>query len=265
MKIDFIEEQQGRTPILEDKEVVVVGGGPGGLAAAINAQRNGVETILIERYGFLGGLATNSLIGTFCGLYTIEGGKKLQVIAGFAQEFVERLMSRGGASAPYEPLKNLIVISYDPTSFKFAADDLIEESRVKILFHTLAVGLVKEGERIKGIITESKSGRKIICGKVFIDGTGDADLAVWAGCPTKIELCRGAYLPSLLFMMNNVDTKRAKKISPGWLANKMKEVTKQGEFDFPRLSGMFRQTPVQGQVRCNMTRIDRPGQKNGRG
>jgi len=178
--------------ILADADVVVLGGGPGGLPAAVAAARSGFKTIIVERYGVLGGLATTSLMGPFFGYAPVEGryapGKQAHIdtsqhliLGGIPVELVRRLQKIGGAFG--DDRIEWDAIRFDPELFKIVCDEICLDAGVKIILHAWAVGTIVKDGRIEAVILESKSGRQVVTGKIFIDATGDADIAAFSGVP----------------------------------------------------------------------------------
>jgi hypothetical protein len=182
-----IHEPAREVPVIAEADVVVVGGGPGGLPAAIAASRMGAKTILVERFGCLGGLPTTNLVGALSGFTGAVGvnGRTLEkiplILGGIPVEIIERMRELGGVYR--DDRFTWEAISHDPEVLKYVADRMVEEEKVQVFLHTLAVGAVVENNRIVAVITESKSGRRAILGKVFVDATGDADIAFFAGVP----------------------------------------------------------------------------------
>lgn len=176
--------------LLADADVVVLGGGPGGLPAAVAAARAGYKTVVVERYGVLGGLATSCLMGPFFGYAPVEGRyapnkqervdtRDYIILGGIPVELVRRLQKIGGALD--DDHIDWDAIRFDPELFKIVCDQICLDAGVKIILHAWAVGTIVENNRIKAVIVESKSGRQVVTGKIFIDGTGDADIAAFAG------------------------------------------------------------------------------------
>ena len=187
-------EQARKLDVLADADVVVLGGGPGGLPAAVAAARAGYKTIIIERYGVLGGLATTCLMGPFFGYAPVEGryapnkknhvdSKEHLILGGIPMELVRRLQKIGGAFN--DKIIEWDAIRFDPELFKIVCDEICNESGVKTILHAWAVGTIVKDNQIKAVIIESKSGRQVVTGKIFIDGTGDADIAWFSGAPYK--------------------------------------------------------------------------------
>lgn len=193
MENNRIYEPGRELQVIEDADVVVIGGGPGGIPAAVAAARQGARTILVERYGVLGGLATTCLMGPFFGFapvekttsevdYSPEHNLRAEkpILGGIPVELVRRLQKIGGTLNDDEI--DWYAIRFDPELFKFVCDDIVSEANVHLILHAFAVGCVVEDRKIKAVIIESKSGRQAITGKIFIDATGDGDLAVFSGC-----------------------------------------------------------------------------------
>jgi len=183
-----ITEPSRETALFGEYEVVVLGGGPAGLAAALAAARAGRSTIIIERYGFFGGAGTAAGLSTFCGLHAVVHGKHEQVVHGIADDILARLAAMDGLNTPHLTVQNQITaLSYDISAFKIAADALMADARVEVLFHAFGTGAVMADERrIDAVLVETKSGRFAVRGKVFVDGSGDGDLAAWAGVPYDV-------------------------------------------------------------------------------
>src|ERR671914_654359 len=159
----YVEEAARRTPLAGEFEVVVLGGGPAGIAAAAAAGRAGRSTILIERYGFLGGAGTAAGLANFCGLHGNVHGELKQVVHGIADEVLERLKAMNGLAAPHPLFRSRIQAqAYDISAYKIAADELLLASKVKLLFHAFAVGA-----DANLLFVETKSGRGAIAGKIF--------------------------------------------------------------------------------------------------
>jgi len=166
-----------------EADVVVVGGGPAGINAALASGRLGAKTILIERYGFLGGMSTAALVYPWMTFHTEKGE---QVIRGIAQEIVERLQARGGSPGHLRDTVGFVhtVTPYHPEIYKLLAVEMLKEAGVKLLVHSFVDSLEKDGERITAVQITGKSGRIQVKGKMFVDTTGDADLAYLACAPT---------------------------------------------------------------------------------
>jgi hypothetical protein len=173
-----IEEPARQIPVMAETDVLVIGGGPGGLSAALAAAREGVETTLVERYGCFGGVITQSMVGTLAWYRTNE---KVVDAGGIGVEFEQRAKEME-ASLPIFLYQVL-----DTEKFKYIADQMVQEAGIVPLLHCHTANVILEDGRIQGVITESKSGRQAILAKRVIDATGDADLAHCAGAPYRID------------------------------------------------------------------------------
>ena len=160
-------------PVVGEYDVVVCGGGPAGFIAAIAAAREGARTALVERYGFLGGMATIGYVNPIS-VFTYNDS---QVVGGIAWEFVKRLQETGGAFIE-KPLGN---VAFEQEHYKLVAQRMCLEAGVELYMHSYLSGCIMEGERISHAIIENKNGSEALAAKVFIDCTGDADLAYMAG------------------------------------------------------------------------------------
>lgn len=184
-------------------DVAVLGGGPAGIMAAIAAAREGAKTILIEQNGFLGGMATAGMVAP---ISVFRYNNELKV-GGLAWEFVQRMEQAGAAQVEY-PLGN---VSFAPEWYKLIAQRMVQESGVAVYLHTILVGCEQEQGKITRAIVHTKQGLLSIEAKVFVDSTGDADLAAQAGVPMQerdwpLQPC------SLCFCIGGVDVERVPKI-----------------------------------------------------
>ena len=176
-----VHEPAREIPVIAEAEVVVCGGGPGGFSAAIAAARHGAKTVLIERYGFLGGLATAGLVAPILAHTASES--HTPIVEGLLREITERMHALGGAPSWEEALQHW-GIPFDAEALKVVLDDLCQEAGVELLLHSYIADVQREGETIQAVMVENKSGRQAVTGKVFVDATGDADIAYRAGAPT---------------------------------------------------------------------------------
>jgi hypothetical protein len=195
-----VSEAARSTPVLCETEVLVVGGGPGGLAAALGAARAGAHTMLVDRYGCFGGVITQVGVESIA-WYRHEGTVDA---SGIGLEFERRARARGG-TAP-EPQSESEAL--DPELFKVVADDLVEEAGVEPLLHCLAVEPIVERGLVRGILTESKSGRRAILAERVVDATGDADIANRAGAPCRTIAPAQAMGVTVMFSCSGVDKRR---------------------------------------------------------
>ena len=181
-----ITEPAREVPIFGAYEVVVLGGGPAGIAAAAAAGALRRKTLLIERYGFLGGMGTAAGVTNFCGLHANVHGDIRQVVHGVADDLLGRIDRLGGLNEPHLIFGKTKAQAYDTAAYKCAADDLLAARKVDVLFHALAAGAVMNGARVDALLIETKSGRMAVRGGIFIDCSGDGDLSHFAGAPFEI-------------------------------------------------------------------------------
>jgi hypothetical protein len=262
-------------------DVIVAGGGPAGLGAALGAAQAGADTVLIERYGFLGGNATAALVMPLMSFHTQVHGRERRgdvrllptdhgdgdpVIAGVLQHLLLRLVQSGGAIAPSPDTG--YVVPFDPEVFKAVALALIDEAGVRFLFHAFASDALLEGGRIKGVVLETKSGPLAIEAKVVVDCTGDADLAFRAGAPCETGRDEDGLCQPMTLMARIADFDRGKfaayvREHPGqWrgvhgLWDLIKMATDAGELKLPREDILFFATPHEHEVSLNTTRVNR--------
>ena len=255
----FVLEERRETPVMGEYETVVLGGGPAGIAAAAASGRAGRSTILVERYGFLGGAGTAAGLANFCGLHAKVRGEHRQVVHGICDDILTRLERLGGLSEPHIIFGDRILAqAYDISAYKIAADELLLSAEVKLLFHAFAVAAVKfSNNEIEALIVETKSGRKAILGRIFIDCSGDGDLAAWAGAPYEMGDGEGNMLyPSTMYRIGGVDPVKAGK---AWerIPQLMAEAESAGR-RFPRKKPIVRPQPNPTEWRANLTQIRNP-------
>lgn len=188
-------------PVIGRFDVLVCGGGASGFVAAIAAARQGASTLLIERYGFLGGTATAAMMVEFGGMH--DGRQPL--LGGVTHEFLHRLDAYGGA--PFSNQDSHAMI-FDPESMIEVCRRMALESGVRLLLHTWVADAIMEDNRVVGVIVENKSGRQAVRANVVIDCTGDGDVAARVGAAFEIGRPGDGKLQpvTLEILLGNVDT-----------------------------------------------------------
>jgi hypothetical protein len=252
-----ITEPARQVPLYGEYDVIVLGGGPAGIAACVAAARAGRRTLLIERYGFLGGMGTAAGVTNFCGLHANVCGEMHRVVQGVASELLARIDRLGGLNAPHLVLGKILAQAYDTAAYKIAADDLLGAHKVDILFHALGAGVVMhDAKRINALMVETKAGRQAVAADIFIDCSGDGDLAAWAGAPFEVGDNEGHMLyPSMMFRLNGIDPQKA---GEAWrtIPALMEEAEARGH-KFPRKGAIVRPQKSQIEWRVNFTQLKR--------
>lgn len=229
-------------------DLIVVGGGMTGVAAAVSARRMGLEVLIVEKAGFLGGAAGTCLINPFMPYFTNVNGKKFELSRGFFAE-LRRIMKEIGAYGG-EGGENI-----HEEFLKIAMDRLVIREGVEVLFHTVLCGVEKEGERIRSVSVTSKAGVLTFESRYFIDCTGDADLAVAAGCPFRLgredNLCQPM---TLCFRIGNVELEKF-KANRDYMQKLYKQFRAEGKIKNPREDVLIFFTLVDGMLHFNTTRV----------
>ncbi len=248
-----------------DADVLVVGGGAAGVAAAVTAARRGLRVTLVERYGFCGGGAVAGMSGTVCGLYAATDDRTAppeQVVFGFADEFVRLLEAKGGLTPPMRYGKTFTRV-HDPLVWREAADHLLREAGVRLLFHAVIVGALLEGDRVDGAVAWSKEGPIELRAKLTVDASGDADLVAMAGFPSFVGDQGRVQNPTMIFRLGGVDTARflaaygSDTIMPDAISEMLRAHHGKGYF-LPRAKIWLFTTTRPNELLCNCTRIVGP-------
>jgi hypothetical protein len=263
--------------VVDQADVLVVGGGPAGIGAALGAAAAGARVILAERYGFLGGSATAALVIPMMSFHTQspvprpaptrlmpnDHGPGEPVTAGVVQTLIEKLIQAGGAIPP--SLETGYVVPFDPEIFKSVVLDMLDEAGVPYLLHAFATDVVQNAST-PGVVFATKSGPVAILARVLVDTTGDGDIAASAGAAFEIgEQLRGFVQPmTLMFRMVEFQYEpfdRYVQEHPGqWhgvhgLWDLAKQAAAAGELDLAREDMLLFATPHEQEVVVNSTRV----------
>lgn len=276
----FVSLPPRRAQIAATSEVLVVGGGPAGLGAALGAANTGAKVILTERYGFLGGNATAALVMPLMSFHTREQaprksdtvtllpndhGSGKPVIAGVLTTLLERLVRTGGAISP--SLETGYVVPFDPEVFKLVALDLLDEAGVRFLFHALASDVIGN-HRVNGVVFETKSGPVVIRAPVVIDCTGDGDVAARAGAPYAVGRDDDELVQPMTLMFRITEFDRShfeayvREHPDQWrgvhgLWDLIRKAVADGNLRLPREDILFFSTLHEREVSVNSTRVNK--------
>ncbi|MDR6861521.1 FAD-dependent oxidoreductase [Variovorax guangxiensis] len=247
-----------------DCDVLVVGAGAAGVAAATTAARQGLDVVVVERYGFCGGGAVAGLSGTVCGLYEASedpASKPKQVVFGFADEFVRLLERKGGLTDPVRYGKTFTRV-HEPHVWREAGDHMLSAAHVRVFLHTLVTDVLMEGgERVAGVIAATKQGRLDIRSRLTIDASGDADIAAMAGLPTFVGDNGKVQNPTMIFRVMGVDMPRflaargPDSIMGDGTVKTIQRLHASGECVLPRSKIFLFETPRPNELLCNATRV----------
>lgn len=229
MSARMIDEPAGKVPVVAESDLVVVGGGPAGIAAAVAGARNGLSVTLLERYPYLGGLASGGMVLV---LDDMCNGNEVTV-RGLCSELIDRMTRMDLCVTPPEadwvvdeakfrqwarwgvynfhshqkPQPICYASAFDPDGFKRASNDMVAETGINLRLHSWFSRTIVEDGVAKGVVCETKSGRQAILGKIVVDATGDLDVAASAGAPHS----HGSFIVTTVFRLGGVDTVEAER------------------------------------------------------
>jgi glycine/D-amino acid oxidase-like deaminating enzyme len=233
-------------------DVLVVGAGSAGSTAAIAAARTGASTLLVDRFGFLGGTST-AVLDTFYAFYT-PGAAPRKVVAGIPDDVVGRLTERGMAFERPNTYGAGTGITYDPESLKRVWDELVSEAGARTLLHAFVFGAQVEDGRAVSVDVATKSGVRRLRPCTIVDASGDADICALAGAPFEAP---GDNVQSLstVFRVANVDVARAEAVPKQEFWALMREARDSGRYELTRIEGSVHRTPHEGVMMALMTRV----------
>jgi len=253
-----------RDIIPRNTDVLVVGGGAAGVAAAVTAARQGLRVTLVEKYGFCGGGAVAGMSGTICGMYEASdapNARPEQVVHGFLDEFVTAMEARNGLGPPVRYGKTYTRV-HDPLVWREAADALLLEAGVTVIYHAVATSVLLEGgERVDGAVVFSKEGPIQIRAGVTIDASGDADLVAMAGFPSFVGQNGAVQNPTMIFRLLGVDVDRfvsrygTDTIMPEEISELIRKKGAGNEYRLPRAKIWLFPTTRPNELLCNCTRV----------
>lgn len=256
-------EQMPDLPILAEVDILVIGGGAAGVAAAETAGKMGQNTWLIEKYGFCGGAAVAGLSGTICGMYMASDDKEAppkQVVFGFTERFRQALADKQGVTSAQRYGKTFTV-THDPLMWREVADNFLEQANVTPLFHTAVTGVILEGDAFKGVIIESNAGQSIILSKMIIDASGDAAVIARAGMDYYFGDNGRIQNPTMFFRIAGVDMEKYltyygnDTICPPKVTENLIAANKNNEYHLPRNKIWMFPTTRPNELMVNATRL----------
>ena len=245
-------------------DVVVVGGGTAGVAAAHTISKQNLKVILIEKYGFCGGGAVAGLSGTICGMYEASDklqNKPKQAVFGFTDEFAKMLEQKGGLTEPIAYGKTFTRV-HDPLVWKETADVFLQNRNITTIYHAVVIKTLVEGnDKIEGVQVWSKQGTFNIKSKITIDASGDADVIAMAGLPNFIGDKGKVQNPTMIFKISGVDIETFKQtyglnsIMPQEVTDLIIKMNKDNRYKLPRAKIWLFSTTKPNELLCNCTRI----------
>lgn len=249
-----VVEPARELPVIAEPDVLVVGGGPAGLAAACAASRAGADTLLLESYGCLGGTLTLVTLGGLCGIHAVVDDERLgRVVGGLCCELEDRLAACNGILAPQRHGR-IVGVPYESVSLKRVADEMTATYGVRVLLHHSAVAVVSEGSRVHAVIVESKGGRAAIRTRMVVDCTGDGDVAARAGAGFELGDEGETQYGSTMFRLGGVDAARAGALTRPQIRDCLEQAVADG-YALPRTSTGVHLNPLEGVAHLNVTKL----------
>ncbi|MBL0142026.1 MAG: FAD-dependent oxidoreductase [Betaproteobacteria bacterium] len=252
-----LTEPARELPVLAEPDVLVVGGGPAGLAAACASARAGASTLLVESYGCLGGTLTIVTLGGFCGIHAVIDEERLgRVVGGLCLELEERL-AKVDAILPPRRHGRIVGVPYESVSMKRVADEMVAAHGVRVMLHTGAVAVMTEGARVSAVVVENKGGRGAIVPRVVVDCSGDGDVAARAGAGFDLGHEGETQYGSAMFRLGGVDTVRAGQLARAQIRECLERAASEG-YPLPRTATGVHLNPLEGVAHLNVTKLGKP-------
>jgi glycine/D-amino acid oxidase-like deaminating enzyme len=244
-------------------DVLVVGSGSAGSTAAIAAARAGARTLLLERYGFLGGTST-LVLDTFYGFYT-PGSRAKKVVGGVPDDVLGLLRAQGACFERPNTYGAGTGVTYHPELLKVVWERLAREAGVRVLLHAWVQDVERKGDRLTGVVVATKSGLARIEAKLVVDATGEADVCYHAGVPfEQAGENEPAQTLTTTFRLAHVDLERRKALPKAEFHRLMAEAAGSGAYDLPRREGSDHPMTVPGMTATVMTRLPSYARRDGR-
>jgi hypothetical protein len=260
MKGKRVQAPSRDVPLIGRADVVVAGAGPSGLACALTAARNGLSVILIERYGFFGGLATSSSVGTICGIYLHHPDRIEHIIEGFAKELTDALVKRGGAFGPFIR-QGFTALLYNPWHMKRLCDEWIAaEKKIIPMLHSYVADVIVSGKEIAALLVASPEGLSAVVGDIYVDATGDAAVALAAGVKTKKGDSSGLVMnPTMMFFVQGIDLIAYQQKGMSILNEKIAQAIEKKSYPLTVGQGLVIPTFRQGEAMVKLSSLARGG------
>jgi len=249
-----IVEPARELPVIAEPDVLVVGGGPAGLAAACAASRAGASTLLVEAGGCLGGTLTLVTLGGFCGIHAVIDDARLgRVVGGLSLELEDRLAACDAILAPRRHGR-IVGVPYDSVTLRRVADEMTAAHGVRVMLHTAAVSVMTGDRRVQAVVVQNKGGRAALVPRVVIDCSGDGDVAAGAGAGFDLGDEGVTQYGSAMFRLGGVDTARAGQLTRREIRACLEQAVADG-YPLPRTSTGVHLNPLEGVAHLNVTRL----------